>query len=306
MALYGQQEDNPFDLTHRLPEKSEAKTNENLPENQNPFDLSHRISNAANSELSDEKGNENPFDIIHKNTEENNAKEKEPEKIKKEADTIAKGQNNDYVFWFMLFLLVYLALLITIYKNLIIKIYRAFTNDNILKLLHREQGNLISFPYLLLYFLFFISGGAFIFFAFHYFGYISLLQRLLYYSIIGVAGFFLVKHIILIVIQIIFPVQKEIKIYSFSIIIFNIILGLCLIPFNIIAAFANPDVITMGIYGGLGIILAIYLFHFLRGLFIASKYITFHKFHFFMYICTVEIAPVLILVKILMNSAGIH
>ena len=54
------------------------------------------------------------------------------------------------------------------------------------------------------------------------------------------------------------------------------------------------------------IIFGITVFCILRGLFLASKYLSFHKFHFFMYLCTVEIAPVLVVVKLLLLKAGIH
>src|SRR5690606_10647559 len=103
-------------------------------------------------------------------------------------------------------------------------------------------------------------------------------------------------------IEIIFPVQKEIKLYSFSLVIFSSILGLALVPFNIVVAFASENFVEMALYGGLVLILAITLFCILRGLFLASKYLALHKFHFFMYLCTVEIAPVVIVIKLLLSK----
>ena len=306
IGLQAQETENPFELKHRLQKKSRVNQEPVVPENQNPFDLSHRESLKEKINGTKKKLPDNPFDI----TRENSQKESsitEPSKVPApQTKEVKKEESNTFVFWFILLSMVFLALLITIYKSLIIKIYRAFTNDNILKLLHREQGSIIAFPYLLLYILFFINAGAFTFFVFRFFDYIPSAQSFLYFSVLSIGAFFLLKHVLLKIIELIFPVRKEIRIYSFSIVIFSIILGFMLIPFNIISAFAAPGLVKLGIYGGLGTILIVYMFRFLRGLFIASKFITFHKFHFFMYLCAVEIAPVLILAKILMNNAGIH
>ena len=45
-----------------------------------------------------------------------------------------------------------------------------------------------------------------------------------------------------------------------------------------------------------------YIFRSLRGLFVAGRFLAFHKFHFLLYICTVEIAPVLILIKLIFKQ----
>ena len=60
----------------------------------------------------------------------------------------------------------------------------------------------------------------------------------------------------------------------------------------------GPDSLKMPIlYLIFAVIAGVYLFMFLRSLFSAGRFLSFHKFHFLLYICTVEIAPVLILVR---------
>ena len=248
----------------------------------NPFDL-EKETNANN--LTEDSSNTNP-----------SIKSKKPE----------KEEESGFVFWAILLMVIFLALEITLFKSLINKVYRAFTNDNILKLLHREQRDIIAFPYLLLYIFFFVNFGIFTFLTFHFFDYVPKSLNILLYCIGGVGVLFLLKHILLKIVEMIFPVQKEIKQYSFSLVIFSSILGFALVPFNIIVAFASTSVAKIALYGGLLTIFGITVFCVLRGLFLASKYLSFHKFHFFMYLCTVEIAPVIIVVKLLLLKAGIH
>ena len=75
---------------------------------------------------------------------------------------------------------------------------------------------------------------------------------------------------------------------------------------SIFIAFAPSNLKLILIYLAFILIIGIYSFRVLRSLFLASKYISLHKFHFFMYLCTIEIAPVLILAKIIMLLTGIQ
>ena len=311
IALNGiaQEGQNPFDLEHRLKEKKEQNLQNNKDTVENPFDLEHRNAEDAADQKDppETQKTANPFD-----------KSTTPVALPESGDKSAsvstlqnkksaqQEESSGFVFWAMLLLLIFLALEITLYKSLINKVYRAFTNDNILKLLHREQRNVISFPYLLLYIFFFVSFGIFTFLAFNYFGFIPRRLDALLYCITGIGLLFFLKHVLLKIVEIIFPVQKEIKQYSFSMVIFSSILGIALVPFNIVIAFASPSLVKFALFGGLITIFGITVFCILRGLFLASKYLSFHKFHFFMYLCTVEIAPVLVVVKILLLKAGIH
>jgi Domain of unknown function (DUF4271) len=304
-----QETKNPFDLNHRLEEKKEQETLKVEPSNENPFDLSDRkavVSTIQNTSVENKK-TKNPFDV-NKTPEKNPTSEiiTNETPVPQKKKNVAKDEASGFIFWVMLLMMFFLALEITLFSSLIKKVYRAFTNDNILKLLHREQRDIIAFPYVLLYIFFFVNFGIFSFLTFNYFGFVPKSLNILLYCIAGVSLLFFLKHVLLKTVEYIFPVQKEIKQYSFSLVVFSSILGFALVPFNIIAAFASPALAKIALYGGLITVFGITVFCILRGLFIASKYLSFHKFHFFMYLCTVEIAPVLVVLKILLLKAGIH
>lgn len=319
--LAGQGSANPFDLEHRLSKKVIRDSSANDTETSNPFDLSSRekeedteVENTEEESATDipsESKSENPFDIQRIQTE-TGKKASVPTKVlpKKEnspASTVGSvDKRSGFLFWSILTMMIILALLFTLYRSLIGKIYRAFINENILKLLQREQSLFISIPYLFLYVLFFLSAGIFIFQTAYHFGYVPYQFSVLNYCILGVGIFFILKHFILKILEWIFPIDKEVKQYSFTIIIFSIILGMILIPFNVFIAFAPDTMTSAGIISALIGIVAVYLFRALRGIFIGSKFLAFHKFHFFMYICIVEIVPSVILVKLLLNGANIQ
>ncbi len=196
-------------------------------------------------------------------------------------------------------------MLITLYKPLVGQVYRSFLNDNMLRLKQREQGAFISFPLLLLYIFFFLSGGFFLYLVVQTLG--ATFEdhwTLLGWCVLGLTAIFILKHTVLRVIGNIFPLEKELRQYSFTIAIFNITLGILLLPFNLLIAFGPGALPRYLIYTILASILLIYGFRIIRSLLIASRYISLHKFHFFMYLCTVEIAPTIVLVKFLLLMQG--
>ena len=116
----------------------------------------------------------------------------------------------------------------------------------------------------------------------------------------GLAALFAGKHLLMKILEAVLPAKKELRLYSFTIIIFSIALGILLIPFNLLIAYgpaeAVPGVITLALVA-IGLLLG---FRFVRGIFIGGRVLASNLFHFLLYICTVEIAPALIIAKAVM------
>jgi len=197
--------------------------------------------------------------------------------------------------------LLLLTILITLFRAQLGRAYRAFLNDNLLNQLQREREGGGGLPYYLFYGLFMLSAGFFVFLLTEYHGapVTAAPWRSLLYCITGIALFWLGKHLLLAYIRVVFPVEKEVRIYNMTIVVFNLILGIALIIGNGLFAYGPDGIKTPIFYLLLAVIGGLYLFMFLRSLFSASRLLSFHKFHFLLYICTVEIAPILILVKLL-------
>ncbi len=274
----------------------------------NPFELKDRLEVEATSDSEKEEvdtriiQSDNPFDIATQPIKKTTISPVPVTSPADKNDTIANtATSKNYLFWVFFLVLAFFTTVISISRKRLEQSYRAFLNDNFLRQLHRvNQGN-FSFSYFLLYLSFFLNAGIFIYLAANYFG-ASLPQNFSWIFLIclGVALAFLFKHIVLFFIQSVFPISKEIKLYSFSIMVFSVILGIVLLPINILAAFAPEGLIKIAIWGGLGAILAIYLFRSLRGLSIGSRYIMSHSFHFLLYLCAVEILPVVVLLKFIL------
>jgi len=82
---------------------------------------------------------------------------------------------------------------------------------------------------------------------------------------------------------------------------FNIFIGIVLIPFNLLLSFGPSQIHYPVLMVSIGIIGLIYAYRSIRSLLIGSSYLYYNKFHFFMYLCGVEFAPLVILVKFIKN-----
>jgi hypothetical protein len=70
-----------------------------------------------------------------------------------------------------------------------------------------------------------------------------------------------------------------------------------LVPFNFLVAFARSYADFM-VYWTLSLAGIFYLYRSMRAIVIGKKFLSRNLFHFLLYLCTVEIAPVVILVKL--------
>ncbi len=210
-----------------------------------------------------------------------------------------KEESHIVLFAVLLSALIYLAFVMTVYQQQVSKIWGAFTNEQALAALYRERGGQMSFHYWVIYTLFAVSTGVFCYQVAHHFN-VKMNSALVGLSLcmLGVALITFFRHTFLKTIAAIFPFFKEVNLYIFTITIFHLAMGLLLVPFVVFIAFAPDSMQTIALYAGLGLVGFVYVLRSIRGLMIATKQILEYRFHFLLYLCTVEIAPLLILIKL--------
>lgn len=276
----------------------------------NPFELTPRLS-ASQVAITDSAiaaGSNNPFDIVaprEGETAPKSAKTKAVTKPAKPKRTISEaGAYRRFLFISVMSSLLFLTLLMTFFRAFYQKTYSAFGSANLFNQVARERESVGLLPFLFLYAMFFVNAGLFLYLLLHHYKITLPFGHLVNWLIcIGaVIGIFIFKHLMLSMVGAIFPVSKDVRAYNFLIIIFSSVIGLILAPVNFLLAYGPENMASTLIYLTLGTLALIYAFRYLRGLIIANRFFGFHKFHFLLYICTVEIAPVLFLVKVILNQ----
>jgi hypothetical protein len=272
----------------------------------NPFDIGRPAitidsSNTTTTNTTKTTISDNPFDIIVSTIPATNT----TQNIKKEVlvpptpTTAAKPQR--FLFGLVLSILLLLTVLVSLSRNLLSKIYQAFFNDIVLKALHRERSSLNTTVYVSLYSMFIINLGVFIYLVLRHYNFLFYNSDLitLFYCVLGIGGLIIAKHLVLSILSYIFPLSKEIDTYSFIIVIFGVLIGLILAPINVFFAYSDPKMGKYIVLGTAFFLVLIYCLCALRSLFLARNYIFPHFFHFLLYLCSVEIIPLLLLYKII-------
>lgn len=328
-----QTSENPFDngivpTTPTIPasnnqvaeNQEEISDNKNQQYTNNPFDAlkggnqSDPIQNIQDT-TSTSTTNSNPFDLSltsKSTTVTSKTIADTPPIIDQPKDSSIRAHHNKpldntkgFLMILTIIMMVLFAVAVTLFRSFLAKAYQAFASDSALRSAYREMGSAISFPYIILYTLFLFNAGIFIYLLSQHFGInIGSKWKGVFLFTAGISLIFLFKHTLIQLVGWIFPVSKEIGLYNFAIIVFNIVLGALLIPINLLVAYAPMTL--WAIYGASITILLIYFYRSFRGILLAERYVVMHKFHFFMYLCVVEVAPLLLLIKFILIKIGIQ
>jgi len=283
----------------------------------NPFEIQYRAEKKIKVNLSDlddvieekDLAAENPFNVIRTPQKIKPTSKPKEKSIKNEVKEIPlEVDDKNFLFGVTLTMLILITLITSVYRTQLVRAYRAFTNENVMRMLHREKGTIAYVPYYVLYTLFILNAGVYIYLLIRHYNQLSWIPnlQLLGYTIGGVSIIYFLKHMVIRLLGSVFPIQKEASMYNMSITVFGIVLSIVLLVSNLIIAHAPTSILSTYVYFSFFLLGAIYFFRSIRGLSIGTKFLNRNKFHFFLYLCAVEIAPIVILCKIIENGIGIQ
>jgi hypothetical protein len=141
-----------------------------LGQRSNPFEIIPRLGEVEQQPvLSVDSGSlvarsNNPFDIVSDpvKAENNNIKTIFPPV---ETPVLPKGDSSVFRFILVVFILSMVAFLLTILRSVAVKSFSAFLNNNMLNQLYREQEGRGVSPFVLLYVMFLMNVGIFLYFC---------------------------------------------------------------------------------------------------------------------------------------------
>lgn len=285
------QNTNPFEI------KSRAHKEVRLEKENNVFEINKESIDTTSSIEILETSN-NPFEI---NNKQKSVKVERKQKNKSNSDTVFSSTgNSDFLLWLFLFILVFIAILLSINRNLILKIIKVVWYYNHTNSLLRNFGNRELMFYVFLFITFVTNFSIFVYLFIRQNHGISGLDFFL--RVLGIISMiYVIKHLSIFLFNAIFPSLKGLVMYNFTVLLFNISLGLFLIPINLIVAYSLPSISSFFLIFGITIISIMYLIRLLRGFLVTYNYFSISIFHFFIYLCTFEILPLLFLYKYFIN-----
>lgn len=242
---------------------------------------------------------DNPFEVSHIPLRKSKLKQEANAFSTKKVQTRNGDTNssNTFIFWLTLLSGIFVAFVINTKAHVIPRLVKSITNTNVLTYNMREENGGLSGQYIILYITYFINAAVLVYLLIQKYGGPQGFN-IFTYCLLGVTSMYAIKHIVLAALGFTFPIGKEMGVYNFSIEVFNILLGLVLIPLNLVIAFGPTQLSQPFIYLALGLVVILLIIRSVRALFVATPYLQRNFFQFFIYLCGIEIVPILLLLKV--------
>ncbi len=212
---------------------------------------------------------------------------------------IRKVNGKELLFYLLVFLLIVFALLRRAFPKYFSDFFRLFFRTTLKQRQIQEQLMQTPLPSILLNGFFVVSGGLYITFLLQYFKLnpIDNFWLMFLYCSLGLSVAYLVKFIGLKVSGWLFNMKEAADSYIFSVFIVNKMIGILLLPFLILQAFAAGDVYAIGLTISWCILAGLLAYRFILTYDVVRNQVKVNLFHFFLYLCAFEIAPLLLVYK---------
>ena len=229
------------------------------------------------------------------------AEQQIPAQILKEGDKKV-FQGKEYLFYYLIFLLILFGLLRRAFAKYFYDLFRVFFKTTLKQRQTQEQLLQSSLASVFMNSFFVLSAGLYVNFLLQYFHLVISdnfwLQYV--YCIGALATIYLVKFIGLKITGWLFNVSNTTDSYIFIVFIINKMLGIFLLPFLLVLAFANDPLYSSAMlisWIGLGLLL---IYRFILSYSAIRKDVKLNSFHFILYILGFEVIPLLLIYKLLL------
>ncbi len=184
------------------------------------------------------------------------------------------------------------------------QVIKAFYITRFSNQLGRDELSLGNRVSIFLSLLFVVTFSLFIYQLCIFYGYIVAETNFLFCVKIAIliAAVYGLKILVVRFFGFVFQNQKEAGDYSMMIFLFCNILGLFLLPIVVSIAFVKNVSPSIFIYSGLCVFVLLLLIRVLRGVMIGVSSNRVSKFYLFLYLCTLEILPFVIMAKLFMQN----
>jgi len=213
---------------------------------------------------------------------------------------IFKGK--EVLFYALIGLLLMFALLRESFPKYFNDIFRLLFRNTLKQKQIREQLMQTTLPSLLLNAFYALTAGFYIDLLLQHYGVspIDNFWLLLLYCSAGLLAIYFIKFIGLKVTGWLFNIRAAADSYIFVVFIINKVIGIFLLPFVVLLAFMQGNAYNVAMvlsWCGIGVL---FIYRFLLTYTSIRNQVRFNPFHFFLYLCAFEIAPLLLIYKALL------
>lgn len=212
---------------------------------------------------------------------------------------IKQFNGNELLFYVLASLLLIYALLRRTFPKYFNDLFRLFFRTTLKQSQISEQLMQTPLPSAQLNVFFVISGGLYISFLMkhgHLISEDSFWQTVIY-CIACLSAIYLVKFLGLKISGWLFSIKEATDSYIFIVFVINKMLGLLLLPFLVLIAYTQGYIFFISFTLSWVIIAGLLMYRFVLTYSVVRKQVKVNPFHFFLYLCAFEIAPLLLIYK---------
>ncbi len=212
-------------------------------------------------------------------------------------------ESYDSMFYLLMLMLFYFAVVKLFFGKYLANVLTLFFRASMRQQQLREQVLQSPFPSLLLNNLFVISAGLYGAFLLRFYRYGNPDDFWIYflYCVVLLAVLYLLKYLLIKMTGWIFNISRTAETYLFVVFMTNKIIGIFLLPFLVLISFSGHTISEIAITLSIIMIGVFYVYRFLGSYSILHKEIKISGLHFILYLCAFEIAPLLLIYKVLVT-----
>ncbi len=218
------------------------------------------------------------------------------------AVTQKKDRSNDAFFYLLSIMVMLLAFLKYFYSRYFTNLFRIFFNTSLRQNQITDQLLQAKLPSFLFNIFFVISGGIYAYLLLAHYRLLNTDNSwvVIFASIALMGVLYFIKYCTLKFTGWLTGLKEAVDTYIFVIFLINKIMGIFLVPFIVIVAFSDRQIVDTATLTSLICIGIFLLLRFLRSYGLIQNQLKISKFHFLLYVVSLEILPLMLIYKGLM------
>ena len=212
---------------------------------------------------------------------------------------IKQFHGKELIFYLLILLLILYGLLRRLFPKYFSDLFRLFFRTTIKQRQIKEQLMQTPLPSLLLNGYFVISASLYLSFVLQHFelNRLNNFWLLVLYCCVGLSLVYFIKFIGLKISGWLFNMEEAAHSYIFIVFVVNKMIGILLLPFIVIIAFTTGDIYSVAFTLSWCLIGVLLIYRFILTYNAVRNQVKVNPFHFFLYLCAFEIAPLLLIYK---------
>jgi hypothetical protein len=224
-------------------------------------------------------------------------------KIQSQNISVHAARSSDGLFYLILGLCFYFAFLRLFFSRYVSNLVSLFFRASMRQQQLREQAQQATLPSLLLNILFILTSGLYACFIIRYYQFAILTPfwLLLIYCVMVLGAVYVARFCILKLFGWVFSITRAADNYIFIVFMISKIAGFALLPFLILVYFSDTLMVEIAMTVSMVMIAIFYIYRVAACYASLRSEIKLSLFHYFIYLCAFEIAPLLLIYKVVLT-----